>query len=379
MKRIAIFALCLLLILGAVACAKDPGDTVIATVNKKDILQRDFEAPFNMYLAQYSQAGYDMQNAENVKALQDSVFNTLVRSEVIYQQAVSQGFALTDEEKANVTTEAQAQYDALLSSYVQQAQANGADNAETLGKQTFEAALKAEGFTAQSFRNELEQDMQKSAVTAKLEEKIKSGVTLTEEEAKARYETELNEQRTAYTSDPAAFEAAQSAYEAGAGTPPLYVPEGFVRVKHILVTDEATANDLVKRIDAGEDFDALMAEYGTDPGMKAEPNKTLGYLLGANTSFVPEFKAAGLALANAGDHSAPVKSQFGYHIIKLVEKLQSGDRAFETIKDGYIASTLQTLQQEAYEAEVERWTEEADIVSYIGRIRTLGAAATATP
>lgn len=379
MKRIIISALCLLLAFGIVGCAKDPRDTVIATVNKKDILQRDFEAPFNMYLAQYSQVGYDMTKAENVKALQDMVFNTLVRSEVIYQQAASQGIALTDEEKVNLTNEAQAQYDALRSSYVQEAQADGADNAEVLGNQNFEAALKAEGFTAQSFRSELEQDIQKSAVTAKLEEKIKSAVTLTEEDAKARYETELGEQRTAYTNAPAAFETAQNAYEAGTGTLPLYVPEGFVRVKHILVTDEATANDLVKRIDAGEDFDALMAEYGEDPGMKAEPNKSLGYLLGANTSFVPEFKAAALVLVNVGDHSAPVKSQFGYHIIKLVEKLQSGERAFETIKGDYIARTLKILQQEAYQAEVERWTEEADIVSYIGRIRTLGTTAATTP
>ncbi len=376
MKRITILALCLLLVLGVVACAKDPGNTVIATVNKKDILQQDFEAPFNMYFAQYSQAGYDMSNAENLKALQDSVFNALVRTEVIYQQAGAQGFTLTDEEKTNVANDAQAQYDALLSSYVQQAQAEGSDNADALGNQNFVAALKAEGFTTQSFRSGLEQDMEKSALAVKLEEKVKSTVTLSEEDAKARYETELNDQRAAYTENSSAFETAQSAYEAGTGAMPLYVPEGFVRVKHILVTDEATANDLVKRIDAGEDFDALMAEYGTDPGMQAEPNKSLGYLLGANTSFVPEFKAAGLALANVGDHSAPVKSQFGYHIIKLVEKLQSGDLAFETIKADYMARALQILQQEAYEKEVERWTEESDIVSYIGRIRTLG---TATP
>lgn len=379
MKRIAVFTLCLLLMLSAAACAKDPGDTVIATVNKTDILQREFEGPFNMYLAQYSQAGYDMQNAENLKALQDIVFNTLVRSEVIYQQAVAQGIVLTDEEKADVAAEAQAQYDALLSSYVQQAQASGSDNAEALGKQNFEAALKAEGYTAQSFRTELEKDMQRSALTAKLEEKIKSGITLSVEDAKARYETDLNEQRTAYTSDPSAFETAQNAYEAGIGIPPVYVPEGFVRVKHILVADEATANDLIKRIDAGEDFDALMDEYGTDPGMQVEPNRTLGYLLGANTSFVPEFKAAGLALENVGDHSAPVQSQFGYHIIKLVEKLQSGERAFDSIKDEYVARVLDSLQQEAYEAEVERWTEEADIVSYIGRIRSLGTTSTTTP
>ncbi|HWR23258.1 MAG TPA: SurA N-terminal domain-containing protein [Feifaniaceae bacterium] len=373
MKRFFIAALCALMAFGIFGCAKAPGDTVIAAVNKTEIRQKDFEAPFNMYLAQYSQAGYDMQNAENLKALQDSVFNALVRTEVIYQQAAVQGFALSDEEKAGVAKEAQAQYDALLSSYVEQARANGSDGAEAAGNKNFEAALKAEGFTAQSFLSGLEQDMQKSALAVKLEEQVKSAVTLTEEDAKARYETELSEQRAAYQEDPSAFETAQSAYDAGTGSLPLYVPEGFVRVKHILVEDEAAANDLIKRIDAGEDFDALMAEYGTDPGMQAEPNKTLGYLLGANTSFVPEFKAAGLALANVGDHSAPIKSQFGYHIIKLVEQLQSGDRAFEDIKADYMPRALQILQREAYEKEIERWTEEADIVSYIGRIRSLGA------
>ncbi len=378
MKRMIIFALCALMAFGILGCAKNQGDTVIATVNKTEIKQRDFEAPFNMYFAQYSQLGYDMTNAENLKMLQDSVFNALIRTEVIYQQAVTQGFQLTDEEKTNISNDAQAQYDSLLSSYVQQAQANGADNPDTLGKQNFEAALKAEGLAPQSFLSGLEQDMQKATLAAKLEENVKRAVSLTEEAAKARYEAELNDQRTAYTENPSEFEAAQSAYDAGAGAMPLYVPEGFVRVKHILVEDEATANDLVKRIDAGEDFDTLMAEFGTDPGMQAEPNKSLGYLLGSNTSFVPEFKAAGLALANVGEHSAPVKSQFGYHIIKLVEKLQSGDRAFEDIKDTYILRALELLQQETYEAEVERWTQEADIVSYIGRIRSLGAA-TPTP
>lgn len=374
MKRIAVIALCLLLLAGVWGCAKDPGDTVIATINGKNLYQRDFEAPFLTYLNQYSQAGYDMTNAENLKALQDSVFNTLVRSEVIYQQAAAQNLTLTEEEKAAIAKDASAQYDALLSAYVQQAQLNNESDPEKAGKQKFLEELKAQGYTEKTLREQIEHDMQKSSLTAKLEESITSKVTFTEEEAKTRYETELNEQRASFTANPAAYESAQSAYESGSGAPPLYVPEGFVRVKHILVSDESTANDLITRLDAGEDFDALMAEFGTDPGMKAEPNKTFGYLLGQNTSFVQEFKEAGLALANVGDHTAPVKSQFGYHIIKLVSRVESGDQPFESVKTDYISRSLLALKQEAYGAEVERWTQEADITSYIGRIRSLGAA-----
>ena len=374
MKRIAVIALCLLLLVGAWGCAKKPGDTVIATINGKDLYQRDFEAPFLTYLNQYSQAGYDMTNADNLKALQDSVFNTLVRSEVIYQQAAAQNLTLTEEEKAAIVKDASAQYDALLSAYVQQAQLNNESDPEKAGKQKFIEELKVQGYTEKTLREQIEHDMQKSSLTAKLEESVTSKVTFTEEEAKTRYETELSEQRTAFSATPAAYENAQSAYESGSGAPPLYVPEGFVRVKHILVNDEATANDLIKRLDEGEDFDALMAEFGTDPGMKAEPSKTHGYLMGKDTSFVQEFKEAGLALANVGEHTAPVKSQFGYHIIKLVSRVESGDQPFDAVKADYISRSLLTLKQEAYSAEVERWTQEADVTSYIGRIRSLGAA-----
>ena len=87
--------------------------------------------------------------------------------------------------------------------------------------------------------------------------------------------------------------------------------ESYIRAKHILVDDEATAEVVLAKIAAGEDFDALVAEYGKDPGM--ERNKD-GYVF-TYGEMVKPFEEAAFALEEGGV-SRPVKSDFGYHIIK---------------------------------------------------------------
>lgn len=97
-----------------------------------------------------------------------------------------------------------------------------------------------------------------------------------------------------------------------------------VKVAHILLSS-ATDNDSIKalaqqiaeRARGGEDFAKLVAEYSQDQG-SAQTGGDVGWVNEA-TNFVPEFKAAALKL-DAGEVSDPVKSQFGYHIIKASEK-----------------------------------------------------------
>ncbi len=87
------------------------------------------------------------------------------------------------------------------------------------------------------------------------------------------------------------------------------------RVSHILVADEATANEVKAKVDAGEDFGELAKTYSIDTGSK-DQGGDVGYL--SENQFVPEFTAAAETLT-AGQVSAPVKSQYGYHIIKVTE------------------------------------------------------------
>lgn len=98
-------------------------------------------------------------------------------------------------------------------------------------------------------------------------------------------------------------------------------------VKHVLVMAEteadfeakkALADEIATRAKNGEDFDALIAQYGEDPGMETYKS---GYVMDANGytpdggSMVAEFAEASAALAD-GEVSGAVRSMYGYHIIK---------------------------------------------------------------
>ena len=79
------------------------------------------------------------------------------------------------------------------------------------------------------------------------------------------------------------------------------------KAKHILVSDEKTANDVIAKLNKGGDFDKLAEEYTKDSSVE------LGYF--SEDIMVPEFTKAAFALKKGEYTKKPVKTQFGYHII----------------------------------------------------------------
>src|SRR4030095_2016686 len=82
----------------------------------------------------------------------------------------------------------------------------------------------------------------------------------------------------------------------------------------------AKAEDILKRLKAGEDFVALAKQYSTDPGSK-ENGGDLGWF--GRGRMVPEFEKAAFAL-QPGQRSEVVESPFGFHIIRVDER-RTGD------------------------------------------------------
>lgn len=93
-----------------------------------------------------------------------------------------------------------------------------------------------------------------------------------------------------------------------------YQPE--IKARHILVADETTANEVKKKLDGGAKFEDVAKEYSTDTA-SAQNGGDLGWF-GAG-KMDPEFEKAAYALKK-NEISAPVKTQFGYHIIQLTDK-----------------------------------------------------------
>ncbi|SFC27210.1 foldase protein PrsA [Bacillus sp. 491mf] len=103
-----------------------------------------------------------------------------------------------------------------------------------------------------------------------------------------------------------------------------------LKASHILVKDEKTAKEIKEKLNNGEDFAALAKQYSEDPGSKEKGGELPEFGPG---QMDPKFEEAAYKL-ETGQVSDPVKSSFGYHIIKLTEKkeLKPFDQEKENIR-----------------------------------------------
>jgi peptidyl-prolyl cis-trans isomerase C len=122
--------------------------------------------------------------------------------------------------------------------------------------------------------------------------------------------------------------------------------ENEYKARHILVKTEDEAKALVTELDGGAKFEELAAKHTTDPSGK-ETGGDLGYF-GAGM-MVPEFETAAFALELGAYTKTPVKTQFGFHIIKLDEKRAKAAPPLEQVKD----QVKTILLRDRYEALLE--------------------------
>ncbi|MEW6227788.1 MAG: peptidyl-prolyl cis-trans isomerase [Bacillota bacterium] len=101
-----------------------------------------------------------------------------------------------------------------------------------------------------------------------------------------------------------------------------------VRARHILVKDEKAAKDIEKELAAGADFAELAKAKSEDPGSK-DKGGDLGYF--GKGVMDPAFEKAAFSL-KIGETSAPVKSSFGYHIIRVEDRKPERTPAFEEVR-----------------------------------------------
>jgi len=115
--------------------------------------------------------------------------------------------------------------------------------------------------------------------------------------------------------------------------------EEEVHARHILVATEGEAKDIEAQLKNGADFAALAKQKSKDPG--AAEGGDLGYF--TKEQMVPEFAEAAFKL-DKGQISDPVKTQFGWHIIKIEDKRIKPTPTFDEVKgqlQNYVARRAQ--------------------------------------
>lgn len=116
-----------------------------------------------------------------------------------------------------------------------------------------------------------------------------------------------------------------------------------ITVSQILVAKKATATEVIEKLQNGEDFSKLAKKYSTDSATKNNGGK-MDAFDNDSTSVDSDFKTAAYKLDNVGDYtSTPVKTSYGYSIIKLDKKTAKGKMSDHTaeLKSKIYASWMQ--------------------------------------
>lgn len=197
----------------------------------------------------------------------------LLREELVRQGAKQYNITVTDEDVESEMDKLAAQFGSLVG---------------------LEQALSQYGMTVEDLKGQIKTTLLLEGIAAR-------DVTVEEEELRAYYD----ENKDQYTE-----------------------PEQ-VKARHILVEDEETAKSILKQLQTGEDFAEIAKEKSTDPGSK-DKGGDLGFF--ERGMMDPSFEEAAFSLG-IGETSPPVKSMFGYHIIRVEDKKLERLLPFDEVRD----------------------------------------------
>lgn len=174
---------------------------------------------------------------------------------------------------------------------------------------------------------------------------VKTAVRSAEEHAVARA---FLEQKLTTAVSPAALQAAYDKHVAD------FKPETEIKAAHILVASEKDAKAIIAKLTKGGDFAKLAQEKSTDRG-SAEKGGDLGYFTAGE--MVEPFAKAAFAMKAGEVSKAPVKTEFGWHIIKVEDIRQTEKPKFDDVK----SQLEDNLREEAIEGVLKNLRKDAKI------------------
>lgn len=125
-------------------------------------------------------------------------------------------------------------------------------------------------------------------------------------------------------------------------------PEQEVHARHILVKTEAEANDIIKKLKGGADFAQLAAQLSKDTGSAKQNGGDLGWF--KKGDMIAPFSNAAFAMKKGEISSVPVKSEYGYHVIQVLDTRTDPIPTLDSVKNKIRQALVQEYVREAVEA-----------------------------
>ena len=291
--------------------------TVLATVGNEKITKGELDKQIDAQLKQQLGDDYatNTKVQDQVKQAKQQVLNSLITQSILVQKATELNLKPSDDE---ISSKVDEQINQIKAQYSAEGQ--------------FEEVIKQAGFSTE---DEVREYFKKQVIVSAVQDDILKDITVTDEDIQTYYDENKDTQ-----------------FSVGAGA----------NVAHILVDSEDTAKSLKAKLDAGADFATLAKENSKDTGT-ATNGGSLGFAPYNSTQYVAEF-VEGYKNLKEGEVSQPVKSQYGYHLIKATGLKGAEVTPLDQVKEQIKSSLLQQKQGEAFNSKVEEWKTALKVKTY---------------
>ncbi len=315
-------AVVLLLPLLVYGCGKSG---VVATVNGEQINRQQLAEMVQNMKQHYKSMGITIDektDADMLKMIDSMTLEQLIDQTILLQEAKKMGIQIS---RADVDKEV-ARYK------------------EAMTDDKFRQTLAANGWTEPKFKDMLEKDMIIGALQKKLLEEMQPA---TEAQAAEYYEKNKNQ----------------------------FVAPASYQVRHILALTGGRDGDkakidleartktmaILEQLKKGADFADLARQKSEDSGSAAQG----GLFTFSPGDAVPEFEKAAMALKPGEITPEPVKTQFGYHLIKMEKYTPEKQKPFSEVRDDVLAKLTDQAKQERLDKFLEEARKKAEIVNHL--------------
>jgi peptidyl-prolyl cis-trans isomerase C len=290
---------------------------VVATINGKDITRDDLQDTFN---AAVESSG---MNAANLSTAQQLGSYTQLLNDLIDRQLL-----LAAASKEEVTSE---DVDAEIKKF----------KSQFPNKDIFDSQMQKAGMSAEKLQNDVREELK---IRRWMEWQL-NPPKVSKADAKSFYESNIKE-----FAQPKTIKASHILFMVDADAPADVVKQ-----------KEEAAKKAVARAKRGEDFTALAKELSEEPGAK-ETGGNLGFF--PKDRMVTEFANAAFA-QNINDISEPVRTVFGWHVIKVTDKKAAGTVPFDEVDDQITSYLKAKLQREAVQKVIKGLKDSAKIEIFL--------------
>ncbi len=316
MKNKIVISFLLMLVLFVTACSA--GEEA-AVVNGEAISMEDLETELVSFQESIASSGISLGNPEDEeyqRILKEEVLNIMIRKTLLRQELEANGIEISDESAIEYLDSMKALY----------------------SDEQYEAILAMNGVDEETFI----EDFSFNEALTSLREIITAEVTVSDDEGREY------------------FEANESSLVKGIASHILIQFNPAEATDEIKGQMQDRFDEAMARLDAGEEFATVAIEL-SDDGSAANGGKLGDSFTMLNSPFVDVFTVAALGLEEGEYTKEPVESQFGYHIIRLDEKIED----YESLRADVVLMLAENKKDEVFAEHVMQLSEKAEIENFV--------------